>query len=136
MVVVGLTLLSSGCRSLEDEATDTYHPSSVEDVAGSEVKRVTFTVAGADQVELATSKVAARGSSLVVDYAALMYDGQGKPWVYVVQAPLTFMRTAVVVDRIVDNDVLLSEGPPAGTSVVTVGAAEVYGAELDIEGGH
>ena len=31
---------------------------------------------------------------------------------------------------------LLAAGPPPGTEVVTVGAAEVYGAELEIAGGH
>ena len=46
------------------------------------------------------------------------------------------MRAEVKVDRIDGDRVLLSEGPPAGTKVVTVGAAEVYGAELEIAGSH
>jgi hypothetical protein len=32
--------------------------------------------------------------------------------------------------------VLLKDGPPAGTKVVTVGAAEVYGTEIDMAGSH
>jgi len=56
--------------------------------------------------------------------------------VYTTAKPLTFEREPVTVDRIEGNRVLLSDGPPAGTKVVTRGATEVYGAELDIAGSH
>ena len=46
------------------------------------------------------------------------------------------MRADVVVDRIDGDRVLLTEGPRPGSRVVTVGAAEVYGAELEIAGSH
>ena len=36
------------------------------------------------------------------------------------------------LDRIEGQRVYLSDGPPAGTAVVTVGATEVYGTELEI----
>jgi hypothetical protein len=49
---------------------------------------------------------------------------------------LTFLRAHVVVDRIEGDLVMLSGGLAPGTEVVTVGAAEVYGAELGIAGGH
>ena len=42
----------------------------------------------------------------------------------------------MVVDRIEGDRVLLSDGLGPGAEVVTVGAAEVYGAELGIGGGH
>ncbi len=42
----------------------------------------------------------------------------------------------VKVDRIEGNRVVLTNGPAARTAVVTVGAAEVYGAELEIAGSH
>ena len=35
-----------------------------------------------------------------------------------------------------ENDVLLSKGPKPGTRVVTQGATQVYGAELEMEGKH
>jgi hypothetical protein len=42
-----------------------------------------------------------------------------------------------VTVRQVDGDVVtLSAGPPAGTEVVTVGAIELWGAELGIAGKH
>ena len=69
-------------------------------------------------------------------YAALIYDGQGVTWVYTNAKPLTFLRAKVVVDRVEGDVVLLSDGVLPGTAVVTVGATQVYGAELGIEGGH
>ena len=76
------------------------------------------------------------GQFTVVDYESLIYDGQGVPWVYTVPEELTFLRAQVVVDRVEDDRVLLSDGLTAGTRVVTTGATEVYGTELDIAGSH
>jgi hypothetical protein len=42
----------------------------------------------------------------------------------------------VDVDRIQGTRAFLSRGPAAGTRVVTVGAAEVYGTELDVAVSH
>jgi hypothetical protein len=66
----------------------------------------------------------------VVPYSAVYYDAKGAAWVYVNPKPLTFERQRVAVDRIVGDVAILSEGPPAGTPVVTVGAALLYGAEI------
>ena len=72
---------------------------------------------------------------MIIDYAALIYDKQGKTWVYTVPEPLTFMRTKVVVAEIEGNRVR-SEGPPPGTKIVTQGVTQVYGAELGMAGKH
>ena len=46
------------------------------------------------------------------------------------------MRRPVTVERIDAGRVFLTRGPAAGTTVVTTGAAEVYGAELEIAASH
>jgi hypothetical protein len=66
----------------------------------------------------------------VVPYGAVYYDGKGAPWVYVNGKPLTFERQRIGVERVTGDLAVLSEGPPVGTSVVTVGAALLYGAEI------
>jgi len=43
-----------------------------------------------------------------------------------------FVRTQVRVDRIDGDVALLLDGPPSGTSVVTVGLAELFGAETGV----
>lgn len=66
----------------------------------------------------------------VVPYGALYYDAKGAPWIYVNPEPLGFERQRVQVERIVGDLAILSEGPPVGTTVVTVGAAMLYGVEV------
>lgn len=66
----------------------------------------------------------------VVPYSAVYYDGKGAPWVYVNSKPLTFERQRIAVERVVGDLAVLSDGPPVGTSVVTVGAALLYGTEV------
>lgn len=66
----------------------------------------------------------------VVPYSALYYDASGDAWVYTNPKPLVFERQRVAVERIVGDWVVLTEGPPVGTPVVTTGAALLYGAEV------
>lgn len=123
----------SGCTEVETEASHGYEPSKLEEIKGSEdLKRITFTREGAQRVRLETAQVESKGGQRVVPYAALIYDPEGKTYVYVSPEPRTFLREAVKVDRIDGDRMLLSDGPPTGTEVVTVGVAEVYGTELEI----
>jgi len=68
----------------------------------------------------------------VIPYAAVIYDPQGAAWVYTSPEPLAFVRQPIVIDYIEDELAVLSEGPAAGTAVVTVGAAELFGAETGV----
>ena len=134
--ILSAGLLVAGCTEVEEAAPPVHQPATTEGVAGLDVKRVTFDQVGADRVSLRTEMVRRTDSGTVVPYAALIYDPQGVAWVYTNPEPLTFQRAEVVVDRIVDDLVWITGGPPPGTRVVTVGATQVYGAELDIAGGH
>ena len=58
-------------------------------------------------------------------YSALLYDSRGNTFTYTSPEPLTFVREKVRVERVEGDHVVLSEGPPAGTRVETVGAQEV-----------
>ena len=136
-VVLALAAAPLGaCAEVESAAVEGYEPAHVEEVRGSDLKEVVFTREGARRIQLETGTVAARGDRKVVPYAALIYDAVGKTYVYTATAPLTFMRDEVRVADIRGPRALLTEGPPAGTTVVTTGAAEVYGAELEIAGSH
>lgn len=67
---------------------------------------------------------------LVVPYNAVYYDGKGVAWVYANPKPLVYERKRIKIERIVGNLAVLSGGPPVGTTVVTIGAALLYGAEV------
>ena len=125
-----------GCSEVESTTEEGYHPAKLEEVEGSEIKQVTLTPEGADRTGLRTAPVQQSGDHRVVPYAALIYDADGKAYVFVTAKPRSFLRSAVVVDRIDGDRVLLRKGPPVGSQVVTTGASEIYGAELEIEGSH
>jgi hypothetical protein len=133
--VLTAALLTAGCKEIEEASAPVHQPATVEEVAGLDVKRVTFDQVGAERVSLRTAQVRRTGSGSVVPYAALIYDAQGVAWVYTNPAPLTFQRAKVVVVRVAGDWVWIADGPTPGTRVVTVGSTEVYGAELDIAGG-
>jgi hypothetical protein len=65
-----------------------------------------------------------------VPYGAVYYDGKGAAWVYVNTRPLTYERQRIGVERVVGDLAVLSEGPPVGTPVVTVGASLLFGTEI------
>jgi hypothetical protein len=68
-----------------------------------------------------------------VPYAALIYDVDGETWVYVKEPnALAFVRERVIVDYIKGDLAFLTNGPPAGMEVVTVGGAELFGAETGV----
>ena len=139
LIPAGLALLLAvlcGCSEVEEATVDGYQPAKLEAVGGSDFQRVTLTAEGAERTDLRTENVRRSGTHRVVPYAALLYDGAGQAFVYTSEKPLTFLRSDVDVARIVGDRVLLTAGPPAGSAVVTVGATEVYGTELEIAGSH
>jgi hypothetical protein len=126
----------TACGDAQTASQSGYEPAHLDAVAGREVKLVTFTAEGARRTGVETAAVRRRGAHLVVPYAALVYDGQGESFVYTSPRPLRYLRAPVTVDRVAGDAVLLSSGPKPGTAVVTIGATEVYGTELEIAGGH
>ena len=69
-------------------------------------------------------------SSTVVPLGAVVYDLNGGAWVYETLRALTWTRRRVDVAHVVGDIAVLTRGPAAGTAVVTVGAAELYGTEF------
>jgi hypothetical protein len=129
LVLAIAALPVAGCTEVETETATGYEPSTLEPVKGNDdIQRVVFTAEGAERVDLQTASVRRN----VVPYAALIYDPEGHTFVYTNPKPLEYLREEVEVDRIEGDRVLLSGGPPPGTKVVTVGAAEVYGTELEV----
>jgi hypothetical protein len=125
----------SACKEVEEESSAGYEPSKLESVEGTDVKQVTLTAEGAKRAGLKTAQVTRVGPHKVVPYTALIYDAEGKTYVYTSPKPLSYVRQEVKVDRIEGDRAFLSAGPPTGSAVVTVGAFEAYGTELEIASG-
>lgn len=67
---------------------------------------------------------------LRVPAGAVVYDAQGGAWVYVAAGEHAYRRTRIDVVRAVAGGVAFGAGPALGTSVVAVGAADLFGTEF------
>jgi hypothetical protein len=116
----------AGCTEVESESETGYEPSKLRKT------HVEFTPEGAKRTGLRTEAVERTGRRVSVPYAALLYDPEGKTYVYTSPEELRYVKSEVRVARIESERVVLARGPPPGTRVVTTGAAEVYGTELEV----
>jgi hypothetical protein len=131
LVLVAVQLLVTACggSSVEEESTP---PAVIEHVKGSKVARIRLTAEAARRIGIQTASVRSDGSGtgrLVIPYDALLYDPDGNTWTYTNPKPLVFQRQDIRVARIEGGSVVLTEGPAAGTRVVTAGATEIWGVE-------
>ena len=102
----------------------------VDPVEGTGLGKVTLSAKAAERLGIQTVAVADEPSGgSVVPYAAVLYDETGKTWVFTNPDELAYVRAEIVVKDIDGDLAHLSAGPPAGTPVVTVGVAELFGAE-------
>jgi hypothetical protein len=69
---------------------------------------------------------------LEAPYPTVLYDNHGREWVYVMPQPNVVVRAAVKVERVAGDKAHFSEGPPAGTKLVTSGIAELLGIEYGL----
>ncbi|XAS62659.1 hypothetical protein ACOM2C_04005 [Pseudarthrobacter sp. So.54] len=107
-------------------------PAKVEKNATTGIAKLTLTERGLERLELKTDTVkAGTGTDVLLPYASLLYDANGKTWVYTNPAPRVYQRQSVTVSKVEAGLVTATAGPPAGSTVVTVGAAELFGAEFD-----
>ena len=129
-----LSMSLAACTQVE-EFESTYSPTTVEPIKGrdDDFQRVTFTAEAARRVDLQTATVRPGGRHTSIPYDALIYDEEGATFTYVSPKPLVFVREPIDVLRVAGSRVVLRDGPPAGTTVVTTGAPEVYSAEFGVE---
>jgi hypothetical protein len=139
---IGLVLIAAGVVTLSacgeassgyDYETASHHePAKLEPIKGTDVQRVIFDAEGAKRVGLKTAPIRQNGQGTVIPYDAVIYDADGKTYAYTAPKPLTYVRQEIAIDHVAGDSVMLSDGPPAGTKVVTVGAAQVYGTEFEV----
>lgn len=125
-------VLLVGCGRSPSDETALEGAATVEHVEGSEVARITLTEGAVARLDIQTTPVQVTGRRLVVPSAAVLLDPTGVFWVYTSPESLVFVRHKIEIDREEDGQAYLLSGPEAGTEVVTVGVAELYGAEFEI----
>lgn len=133
-VLAGLSLSSDPGTAAESAGGS--EPAHVEEVEGSALSRVILSEKAAERLDIQTEAV--RNEQIggaprkVIPYGAVLYDAHGKTWAYTNPEPLTFVRAEIVVDRIEGDHAFLTEGPDAGTAIVKVGVAELFGTEYGV----
>jgi hypothetical protein len=135
--LVAICLVASGCGQPSARSAEATPHALVETIEGTDLHRITLTQQAADRLGIQTA--AAREAPdpsgdprLVIPYSAVIYDAHGGAWAYVNGEPLVFQRHPITVHTIVGDQAFLSEGPASGTSVVSVGVAELYGTEFEV----
>ena len=137
LLLLGLGL--AGCNDLE-EVSSAADPAQIQPVAGTDTNEVILTEQALKDLGIQTQPVrgvvsgATATVTAVIPMAAVVYDPRGESWTYTTPAARTFIRARVVLDRVVDGTAYLRSGPRVGTSVVTVGAPELLGAEYGVGG--
>jgi hypothetical protein len=142
--VLSLAGCAAGAESFE-EATSESRAAKVVPIEGTDLSRVELTAEAAKRLGIQTEPVRAlpvtvagtrAGTSprLAIPVAGVLYDEAGDTWAYTTLQPLSFVRQPIAVARIDGDLALLSSGPAPGTAVVTVGAAELLGAEYKVDG--
>jgi hypothetical protein len=139
LCIVALALSGCGQQVAQEAATTNSkeQPSRLEPIDGTDQSRVILTEQAADRLDIHTvdvRQIDVEGAQhTAIPYAAVVYDTEGSAWVYTSPSPLTYVRCALDVESIDGETAILSDGPPVGMPVVTVGAAELYGAEFEFQ---
>jgi len=111
-------------------------PAHVELIEGTDLHRVILSQRASERLDIQTAGVRDEqvGETLrrVIPYGAVIYHSDGSTWTYTNPEPLVFVRHRIAVEAIRGNDAVLTDGPPANTAVVAVGAAELYGTEYGV----
>lgn len=129
ILLIGSSMLVTACASPADAVKS--KPSEITPDGRIKLLQTASDRTGIQTGEITTAEIAGKMET-VVPYSAVMYGLNGETWVYTIPEPLTFANEAVVLGRIEGEFAVLLEGPPVGTAVVTVGAAELFGAETGI----
>ena len=150
LLVAAVAAGVSACsREQAQERTGGYRDAKVEPVEGTNLSRVVLSQQAADRLGIQTAQVRAMpvaaprpdgssGSSgaattrKVIPYGAVLYDETGDTWTFTSPRPLTYVRQHIDVDFIEGDRAVLSAGPAVGTTVVTVGSAELLGTERGV----
>jgi len=136
-LVIGAAAILAGCATATPEQQP---PAKIVPVPGSPVPKLQLTDRAIHRLGIVTQPVLDESTAghpagpEVIPYSAVVYDTDGSTWTYVNTAAGTYERKPITVTDIDGQIAHLSAGPPAGTKVVTVGAAELLGTEYNISG--
>jgi hypothetical protein len=123
----------SACSGVSEEEAGGDEAASVEPIKGTDYNTIELSADAEKRLGIETAALAEKRGRKVVPYAAISYTPNGGTFVYTRTEDRTYVRRTVKVETVRGDEAILSHGPPAGTEVVTVGSAELFGAEYEFE---
>ena len=135
LLLVAFPLAGCGQQAVEAAREE---PAELEPVDGSTISRIRLSEKAAERLDIQTATV--RETEVegrprtVIPYAAVFWDANGDTWTYTSPEPLVFVREPITLERIDGDEAILLDGPRAGTDVVAVGVAELFGVETGVGG--
>lgn len=130
--VASLSACGEASSGYDYETASHHEPAKLEPIKGTDVHRVIVDPEGVERAGIQTAPIRQNGQGMVMPYSAVIFDAEGHTYTYTSPEPRTYVRQKIVIDRVEGDSVMLFDGPPAGTEVVTVGAAFVYGTEFEV----
>ena len=137
ILLILVAVLLAACS--EEEKPEKVEPAQVEEVEGSEFNHVTLTERAAERLDIQSEQVIEEeidgDMRMVVPYSAVIYGLNGETWAYIRNPgadSLTFVRHPLTIEYIEGGRAILLDGPALGSDVVTVGVAELYGADTGV----
>jgi hypothetical protein len=134
LIVAGLAATAlSACSGVTEEEAAGDEAASVEPIKGTSYNTIKLSTEAAERLGIKTGTISEKRGRKVIPYTAVSYTPNGGTFTYTSPKELTFVRQTLKVETVKGGEAILSKGPPAGTAVVTVGSAELFGAEYEFE---
>ena len=114
MALTAACLSLAACADTTPTESTAGGAATIEDIAGSALKRVTVTATAAKRLN-SLNGVWSQALATPDPYSAVLYDPDGHTWAFAEKGPRSFVREPISVAAI-DGDVAsLTAGPPVGT---------------------
>jgi hypothetical protein len=137
LLAFGLYAGLRGGSSALGDVVEEQAPVTVQPLGSTGLNRIVLSPEAATRLGIETapvhSELVGNVRRLVVPYSALIYGADGAVWTYIRTKPRMFVRRSLTVESIDGERALVSKGPSAGARVVTTGASELFGSEIEFE---
>lgn len=128
VLLLALPLLGTACAA-SSAGSQPERAAVVERLPQADAYRITLSPDTVRRLAIRTTTARPADRDTVVPYSALIYSANGQTWAYVRAGAFSFMRRALVVDRISGTKAFVARGLSPGSRVVTQGAVELHGIE-------
>lgn len=135
LAALAAAVVLGACSEVESNVRENQ-PYTVEGPEDAAIKTVKMDDATAALLPVETVTVRKDGRRKAVPHNAVIYNPDGGAFVYTKPKAETYIRAPIDIVRVSGDRAVLSDGPRAGTTIVTTGSAELLATEYEILNQH